>query len=733
MLFRILGPLEVRTHKGWRGIAALKQRTLLAALLLRPGQVVSVDCLADALWGEDPPRGARKQVSGYILRLRRMIDDPDGGRLVTRSPGYQLLAGRADLDTGVFEALLAAGRAALERQAGKEAATLLSDALSLWRGTLLADVRPGPLVTDEVSRLTELWLNAVELRIEADLLRGRPAQVVPELRRLSAEHPLHERVWNLLMRALHDCGRPAEALKAYARAKDVLAAELGTHPGPELRQLHQQILAGSPASPRLPLPAEKCLGVAGQVPTTAAAAPRQLPVAVRHFRGRSDELLALDRLLDQAARKAETAAISAISGTAGVGKTALVVHWAHRVAQHFPDGQLYIDLLGFAPGGTPVSAATALRDFLDALNVPAERLPATTTAQAALFRTLVAGKRMLIILDNARDADHVRPLLPGTPTCMVIVTSRTRLTSLAAIEGAELLTLDVLTLPESRELLAHRLGRDRTAAEPEAVDELIESCARLPLALSITAALAADRTRLSLGALTKDLRDGRSLDVLDAGGAASSVRAAFSWSCQQLTDPATRMFQLLGIHPGPDITGPAAASLAGMPPGQARQALHELTMAHLTTERGPGRYALNGLLRAYAADQAASSGDQTIGHTAFHRVLDHYLHTAHTAAMLLYPRRDPLALDQPWPGTRPEELADHQHAMAWFDDENPVLFAIILKAAASGFDTHVVQLAWTLDRYFEQRGRWHDYATIQQTAAAAAQHLGDQPDRSERW
>lgn len=605
-LFRILGPLEVRTCEGWHGIGAPKWRTLLATLLLRPGQAVSMDCLADELWGESPPRGVRKQVSGYVLRVRRMIGDPDGKVLVTRSPGYQLLVSRADLDASVFEELLAAGRAALADGTGPQASGLLSEALSLWRGRVLADVRPGPLVAAEVSRLEELRLDTVELRIEADLRCGRPSEVVPEVRRLTTEHPLRERLWNLLMRALHDSGRPAEALEVYARVSGILADQLGTDPGPELRQLHQRILATGLTPAAVP-PGDDSLETGRPAFSVHATVPRQLPVPVRHFTGREDELRALDALLDQAAGSAGTVAVAAISGTAGVGKTALAVHWAHRVAGHFPDGQLYANLRGFDRGGPPVPAATVIRDFLDALNVPPDRLPATATAQAGLFRSLLAGKRVLIILDNARGAEQARPLMPGAPGCLAVVTSRARLTSLAAVEGARLLTLDVLSVPESRELLSRHLDKDRTAAEPDAVDELIESCARLPLALSITAARAADQPRFSLAALAEDLRDAsRRLDMLDAWGAASSVRAMFSWSWQQLTDPAKRMFRLLGMHPGPDITARAAASLAGLPPGQAHQALHELAGAHLIAERVPGRYAFHDLLRAYAAEQPAT-------------------------------------------------------------------------------------------------------------------------------
>ena len=326
---------------------------------------------------------------------------------------------------------------------------------------------------------------------------------------------------------------------------------------------------------------------------------------------------------------AESSEIVLISGMAGVGKTALAVHWAHQVAERFPDGQLYVNLHGYDPSGAPLRPAEAIRGFLDALGVPAARIPAGTQAQAGLYRSLLAGQRMLILLDNARDAAQVRPLLPGSAGCLVLVTSRSQLTGLAAADGARLLTLDVLADAEARALLSRRLGSERVAAEPDAAAELVMLCARLPLALNIAAARAAARPDHPLAAVAAGLarRTGR-LDALDTGEPASSARTVFSWSYRNLSQPAARMFRLLGLHPGPDITAAAAASLAGIPAGQARRCLDELTATHLVAEQVPGRFSFHDLLRAYAREQAGSCDGGAAQHAALSRMLDHYLYTA---------------------------------------------------------------------------------------------------------
>jgi tetratricopeptide (TPR) repeat protein len=372
-----------------------------------------------------------------------------------------------------------------------------------------------------------------------------------------------------------------------------------------------------------------------------------------------------------------------------------------------------------------VEPAAAVRGFLDALGVAPGRVPADAQAQYALYRSVLARRRMLILLDNARDAEQVRPLLPGTGGVLVLVTSRNRLTPLVATEGARPLSLDLLSTEEARKLLATRLGTARVAAEPEAVTTIIEDCARLPLALAIAAARAAQSAGLPLAALAAELHDaGRRLDTLDAGDPASQVRAVLSWSYTALSRPAARLFRLLGHHPGPDISAAAAASLAGCPPAQASPLLTELTRASLIAEHMPGRYLWHDLLRAYATELAAQEPEPE-QHNALTRLLEHYTHTADRAAQLLYPHRGSLALAPPPPGTSPEHLADSGQALAWFTAEQAVLLASVNHADSAGFDTHTWQLAWTLDDFLDRRGRWHDKAAIQRAAVAAAGRVQD--------
>jgi tetratricopeptide (TPR) repeat protein/transcriptional regulator with XRE-family HTH domain len=455
--------------------------------------------------------------------------------------------------------------------------------------------------------------------------------------------------------------------------------------------------------------------------------PRQLPAAVADFTGRTAELRRLTRILDAAHGGGPgTVVLSAIGGTAGVGKTALALHWAHQVAGRFPDGQLYVNLRGFDPSGTPVTASEAIRGFLEALGLAPERIPASPEAQAGLYRSLVAGRRLLIVLDNARDEQQVRLLLPASAGTLVLVTSRSQLTGLAAADGARLLSLDVLDPGEATELLAARIGYARAAAEPGAVSEIANLSACLPLAVAIAAARAATRPSLPLAALADELRDasGR-LDALDVGDPAGSVRAVFSWSVSHLSREAARMFRLLGIHPGPDISGPAAASLAGCDPAAARQHLGELARAHLITERLPGRYTLHDLLRAYAAEQARETGSETERDAVIGRMLDHYLQTAAHAARLLNPSHEPVALARPSPGTAPEQPADHRQALTWFEEEHRVLLAAITLAIRFGFDVHAWQLPWAMTPFLQARGHWPEWAAIQRTALAAATRLDD--------
>ena len=457
--------------------------------------------------------------------------------------------------------------------------------------------------------------------------------------------------------------------------------------------------------------------------------PRQLPPAVPHFTGRAGELAALSAALKGpvgAKDRSTAVVISAIGGTPGVGKSALAVHWAHEIAERFPDGQLYVNLRGYHPATRPVDTDEAIRDFLDALDVPPSRIPASLEAQIGLYRSLLAGRRILILLDNARDAQHARPLLPGASDCLVVITSRSQLTGLVAAEGAHLLNLGLLPDAEAQELLTARLDPGRVGAAPGAVHELARLCAGLPLALNIVAARAAACPGLPLTAFAAELRDDQALlDALDAGDPAASVRAVFSWSYQNLTDQAARMFRLLGVHPGPDISTAAAARLAGTPSRQARRLLTELASMNIVTEYAVGRFTFHDLLRAYAIEEGQSRDSDSYRQAALRRVLDYYMCTAHQAALLLNPSRDVLALTQPPAQAMPPELRDGTEALAWFEAEHAVLLAAIMHAAQAGFDHHVGQIAWSLADYLDRRGYWHDWAATQHSAAAAAQRAGD--------
>lgn len=458
----------------------------------------------------------------------------------------------------------------------------------------------------------------------------------------------------------------------------------------------------------------------------APEVPRQLPAAVGCFTGRDRELATLASLLEvQPGPAPQTMVISAIGGTAGVGKTTLAVYWAHQVADRFPDGQLYVNLRGFDPSGEPVPPAEAIRGFLDALGVPPEKIPAMAQAQTGLYRSLLAGRRVLILLDNARDAAQVHPLLPGNPACFVVVTSRSQLAGLVAADSARPLYLDVLTHADAVELLAAKLGSARLAKDPYAAAEIVELCAGLPLALAIVAARAALSPALALDELASDLRaDTSRLDTLDTGEAATSLRIVFSWSYRILSDPVARMFRLLGVHPGPDITAAAAASLTGLSIRRTRTLLRELVRSHLVTERPAGRFAFHDMLRAYAAEQASINDGQPERLAAIHRLLDHYLHTAHAAA-LVSPHFDTVDLVPPQPGVIPEDVVGYGRAMDWFEAEHRVLLAVIGQAASTGFDTHAWQLPSAFTVFLDRRGYWDDYATTQQIALAASLRLSD--------
>ena len=458
--------------------------------------------------------------------------------------------------------------------------------------------------------------------------------------------------------------------------------------------------------------------------------PRYLPAAVPAFAGRRDQLATLSRVLDE---PGGTAVVSAIGGTAGVGKTALAVHWAHQAAGHFPDGQLFLNLRGFDPSGTPVQPADAVRVFLDALQVPADQLPQTLEAQLGLYRSLLAGRRILVLLDNAGDVTQVRPLLPGSPTCRVVVTSRSQLTGLAAIEGAHCMALDALSGAEARELLRRRLGTSRVDADPGASGRIIEACARLPLALSIIAARAAMRPDLPLGGVAAGLATHSGLDAFAGGDdPAADVRAVFSWSYRQLGADAARLFRLAGLHPGPDLECYAVAALAGTTADQASQLLDVLASAGMLQPGGTGRYGLHDLLRGYARELAAAHEGED-SRAALSRVLDYYLHTAATAMDTAFPAERHHHPPIPPAATPAPAITDEAAARAWLDAERPSLVAAAEPPAGRGwrgYATYAIRLSIILFRYLDVGAHYRDAVAIHDAARRAARHIGDRVEEA---
>ncbi len=737
----VLGPVRAWLSGRELPIGPPRQQAVLGMLAMRANRVVSRDELVDAVWGQHAPASAEGGVHTYVAGLRRVLEPGRSRRgpsqvLASAGGGYVLRLDAEHVDAIVFERSLQRGRRLRSSRDLIGAITALDNALGEWHGSAFAGV-PGPYVAAERVRLAELRSAAAEERADVLLDLGRHEQAVPELAALVAEHPLRERMRGLLMVALYRCGRQAEALQAFHEARQVLADELGIDPGPELSRIHQQILALDP-SLEAPGAAKAPPAAPGGVSAIPDPAPAQLPLEAPGFSGRHAELERMLRVAGLAAgddpagaagsgeRPPGTVQIIAITGTAGVGKTTLAIRFARQVAKRFPDGQLYVNLRGFDPSGSATGPDDALRYFLDALAVPPQRMPADLESRAGLFRSMLDGKRVLIVLDNARDSDQVRPLLPGSPGSLVVVTSRSELTGLVAAEGATPLSLDVLTEDEAHELLGRRLGPEVIAAEPEPAAELIALCARLPLALGVAAGRAATRPGLSLAALAAELRDTRNrLEALDVGDAATDVRAVLSWSYEQLSEPAARMFRLLGLHPGPDVSVAAAASLAGVPRADATAELRELTRTHVVAEHQPGRYAFHDLLRAYAVRQAEIEDSEADRNAAARRCLDHYLHTAHAGAVQSNRIRKPLDLAPPAPGAVPEEFSGRGQALAWFDAESPVMLGLFTQAISSGNDEYVWQIAWTLSPFLYRRNRWHEGIGIQRQSLRAAQRLGD--------
>jgi DNA-binding SARP family transcriptional activator len=737
----LLGPLRAWQGENVLDLGPLQQRVVLAILALQAGRPISRPQVINAVWGETPPKNAVNLIQRHASGLRRALEParPSHERssmLMWTEAGYHLALPDGLLDLDEYEGVVARARAARASGRPGEAAAALRSALRLWRGPV-CDGLSSPFLDGQRDRLAESRLGVVEERIELELATGDGVDLVAELRALVAEHPLREKPRGLLMLALYRAGCPADALAAFRDARRQLRDELGVEPGASLQRLHQQILAADPELSRPPFSGAEAS--AGEVPeglgTVLPAGlqrprPAQLPHRVPDFTGRDAELRRLDALTARddtgtGDEGAPSVAVTVIAGTAGVGKTALAVHWAHRAGQRFPGGQLYVNLRGFDPAGAAMKPAEAIRGFLDALGIGRQQMPASLEAQTALYRSLLAGRRVLVLLDNAADEEQVRPLLPGAPGCVVIVTSRNQLPGLIVSEGARPVFVDLLSPQEARELLSRRLADDRVGTEPRAADDIIARCARLPLALMLVAARAATHPQFPLTVLAAELREaGDSLDAFGGADQATNARAVFSWSYEQLSESARELFRLLGLHFGPDIGTPAAASLAGLPPAQVRPTLVELSRAHLVTERAPGRYALHDLLRAYATEKAHVHDSEDDRSAARRRMLDHYLQATGRADGLLTRTRDrPFTLADAVPGTAPVALADRKDAMSWFTAEAEVLVTALRRA--EGFDTCVWQLAWVLVSYLEYQGYWRPWRDTQLVALEASRRLAD--------
>jgi len=682
---RLLGPLEVRIDGENVAVPRGNTAAVLAILLDEANSVVPLEHLVRAVYGFDNPKDPETQVQNTIGVLRRKLG-VHRDRVATVGSAYRF---RIDIDE--LDLLRCKANDGLARRLKAEgdlagAAAALREALAEWRGPALADLS-GSTVESVRRRYDEHRLTLLERRIDLDLDLGRHAEVIEELRQIVAVHGTRQRFTAQLMSALRASGRSAEALEAFAALKDRLAEELGTDPDQRLRDLHTAILRDGSA------PSE-----AGTPPAEAPfprRVPAMLPRANTRFTGRSGQLGTLDGFLEEAAG---TAGLAVVTGMGGVGKTALAVSWAHRVAHRFPDGQLYFNLRGFDPLAPGADPSALLGEALVALGVEAHRLPAGLDERIGLYRTALAQRSVLVVLDNARDAAQVRPLLPVAPGSFTLVTSRDRLGGLDMHEGAEVVPLELLSDADAWALLVRRIGMERALTEERAVLRIVASCGRLPLALTLIGAWAAAHPSFSLAALADRLDTTTNVfKVLSSSDLASDPRSVFACSYQALGTRAAQAFRLFGLHPGPDLTVAAMASLMGAPAAEAEAALSELADVHLVDQHREGRYTLHDLLRAYAKERYADEVAEDRRAEATRRMIEHYLFTANAVEAFLAPRSDRLDLGQSAPGVLLEPIGDEVAAGSWIDAEDQVLRGLIrLEPLRPEMEVRVWQLGWCM-------------------------------------
>ncbi|SPF04817.1 BTAD domain-containing putative transcriptional regulator [Streptomyces sp. MA5143a] len=673
----VLGPLTLRVSGRPVDVAAAKQRDLLGLLALQPGVSVGQDEVVDVLWEGSPPATCVNLVHTYIARLRRLLDPAqdtrgtsDGVLRRTRT-GYLLHLDHGQSDAAEFTEI-ALGT---PDDSPQETLRRAGAGLGLWRGAVLGDAPPHVREHPAAISLTRLRMSLVQSYADVALHLGRPGGALHELQKAAGLDPLHEGVHARLMLALAASGQQAAALGLYGTLRSRLDDQLGVAPGPEVAEAHLRVLRMDLPRPATGAPA----AVASSVP------PALLPYDISFFTGRGEQVARLDALLDAPGPRT-----CVLTGAAGIGKTALAVHWAHRVRERFPDGQLFVDLRGHSPEAAPLRPVEVLARFLMALGVAGERVPGTTGAAADMYRTLTAARRTLVVLDNAVDVDQVRPLLPGGPDCLVLVTSRDRLAGLSVRDGADRLALDLLAAGESRLLLARTLGADRVDAEPQAAVALADACGHLPLALRICAANLDHTPGRTLRDQADELSGDDRLGLLAVDGdTTSAVRTAFSLSYHALPAAARRMFRLLALVPGPDTGIETAAVLTGTTRREASRLLARLSGAHLIHEHRPGRFRCHDLLTLYAAERLSLEESATERRSAAARLYTWLLAAVNRCAKLLYPgtQRVPGAYDETEATalpTAPPALDDATAAARWLDAELPGLAAAVHQAGAEG-------------------------------------------------
>jgi DNA-binding SARP family transcriptional activator/tetratricopeptide (TPR) repeat protein len=745
MRFGLLGPLVVVDNSGRLvELGGLRLRTLLASLLLRANTPIPAGELAEMVWDGSPPSGAVSTLRSYVRRLRRALGE-DASRIVARRPGYLFRAEWPELDIREFEALCREARAALRAGRWSDASADATRALGLWRATPLLDVPSEALRGQFVPHLERLRLQVVEDRFDAGLRLGHHQELVPQLLDMTTQHPLQERFHAQLMLALTGTGRRAQALHAYQEARRVLVGELGIEPGPELRGIHRQVLEGgvmdaaerpgaSAAGPLVDVsdyPAAKAPAPALAKPAgLTAPRPAQLPPDIVDFTGREAQAAHVCDALacQQATTGPGTVRAVVVVGAAGLGKTTLAVHAAHQVREFFPDGQLYARLSGSS--AHPAVPGEVMARFLRDLGMADDKIPVGDEERAALYRTQLADRRMLLLLDDAKDVAQVRPLLPGSASCAVLVTARNRTPNLLSTGFVDLSTLSG---PKALELFLRIVGDGRPGAEPEATAEILRACAGLPLAIRICAARLARRPQWRIATMAARLRDERRrLDELQAGDL--EVRTSFQVSYDSLSgspqriDPA-RVFRLLGLWPGQRISLPAAAALIGGLEEDVADALEALVDASLLESPEADWYQLHDLLRLFATERAQAEETSQAQLEAVTRLLEWYLQTATAVAEVLSPDRYRILGEEPSPrGLTPGSVRD---ALAWYDNEQANAIAAIRQAVAAGLHDVAWRLPTALFTLFSRRHNWAHCVTAHRMAVNSARACGSR--QGEAW